>query len=146
MISINSCVRELIEAEGTRAYPDECCGVLLGAEDETGRRFVSVILPLHNGRESEERYHRFVIEPDDFIAAERTARERGLSVLGFYHSHPDHPAEPSGYDLEHAIPWYSYVILGVNGGRPGDLTSWTLAPDRSGFGREFYSGARSKAL
>jgi proteasome lid subunit RPN8/RPN11 len=104
--------------------------------DDDGRRIISDVLPIHNGREAEERYHRFVITAEDFLASEREARKRGLDVIGFYHSHPDHPAIPSDYDLEHALPGYSYVIVAVTSGTLGDLTSWELASDRSKFEKE----------
>jgi proteasome lid subunit RPN8/RPN11 len=125
-----------IRAEGERAYPDECCGVLLGRQEGTGVRRVDEILPTGNARENDERYHRFRIEADDFMRAEAYARERDKDVLGFYHSHPDHPAAPSEYDREHALPFYSYVIVAVAGGRAEKLASWELAPDRSRFEEE----------
>jgi proteasome lid subunit RPN8/RPN11 len=129
-----------IRAEGERAYPDECCGVLLGTQDMQIRR-VDEILPIDNARENEERHHRFRIEADDFLRAETHARERGKEVLGFYHSHPDHPAAPSDYDREHALPFYSYVIVAVGRGRAEKLGSWELTPDRSRFEEEAVLGA-----
>jgi len=95
MIHLTAAVENLIRAEGEKAYPNECCGALFGDTDDSGRRVVGDIFPIHNGREAEEQYHRFVIEPDDFLASEKAARERGFDVIGFYHSHPDHPAVPS---------------------------------------------------
>jgi proteasome lid subunit RPN8/RPN11 len=136
MIVLPDPVSRAIMSEGERAYPNECCGALLGLADESGGRAVSEILPIHNGREAEEQYHRFEIGPDDFMASEKTARVRGLGVIGFYHSHPDHPAVPSDYDREHALPWYSYVIVAVEAGAAGDLTSWELDGDRSRFLKE----------
>jgi proteasome lid subunit RPN8/RPN11 len=73
------------------------------------------------------------MEPDELLQAERLAEEQGLEVLGFYHSHPDHPATPSGYDLKHAWPFYSYLIVAVKEGAAGELSGWELAPDRSVF-------------
>jgi proteasome lid subunit RPN8/RPN11 len=136
MIFIRVEAEEQIRTEGKRTYPNECCGILLGNVDESGRREVVEVLPVHNGREAEEQYHRFVIEPEDFLAGERAAREKGLGVIGFYHSHPDHPPMPSDYDREHALPWYSYIILAVDRGHAGTITSWELAADRSEFVRE----------
>ncbi|MDR3280126.1 MAG: M67 family metallopeptidase [Synergistaceae bacterium] len=136
MIVLPDSASAAIMSEGERAYPNECCGALLGSMDDSGGRVVSEILPIHNGRETEEQYHRFVIGPDDFMASEKTARARGLDVIGFYHSHPDHPAVPSDYDREHALPWYSYVIVAVKSGVSGDLTSWELDGDRSRFIKE----------
>jgi proteasome lid subunit RPN8/RPN11 len=77
-----------------------------------------------------------LIDPQDQLKVEKDARQRGLEVLGYYHSHPDHPARPSNYDREHAWPWYSYVILAVEKGEAKELTSWVLAEDRSGFAVE----------
>ncbi|MDR3280998.1 MAG: M67 family metallopeptidase [Synergistaceae bacterium] len=136
MILLPDSASMAIRSEGERSYPNECCGALLGEMDESGARAISEILPIDNGRETEERYHRFVIGPDDFMAAEKTARELGLGVIGFYHSHPDHPAVPSDYDRDHALPWYSYVIVAVESGVSGDLTSWELDADRSQFIKE----------
>jgi proteasome lid subunit RPN8/RPN11 len=76
--------------------------------------------------------HRYLIEPDDLRRVEAELRSEGLEVLGCYHSHPDHPAAPSAFDLEHAWPWYSYVIVRVDQGRAAELTSWVLEDDRSG--------------
>jgi proteasome lid subunit RPN8/RPN11 len=136
MIFIRGEAEKRIRSEGENAYPNECCGMLLGDIDEAGRREVVEVLPVRNGREAGEQYHRFVIEPDDFLAGEHAARKKGLGVIGFYHSHPDHPPVPSDYDREHALPWYSYVILGVEHGRAGIVSSWELAADRSKFTRE----------
>jgi proteasome lid subunit RPN8/RPN11 len=83
-----------------------------------------------------ERRRRFLIGPAEYRAAERRAAETGVQLLGFYHSHPDHPAEPSTFDLEHAWPNLSYLIVSVRGGRPVDARSWRLKPDRSGYDEE----------
>ncbi|MDR3230575.1 MAG: M67 family metallopeptidase [Synergistaceae bacterium] len=134
MITFSAKVKSAIRLEGERAYPDECCGVLLGrfGEDENCGEAME-IFPVSNGREAEEQYHRFVIQPDDFMKVEMEARGRGLDVLGFYHSHPDHPALPSDYDREHALPFYFYVILTVEKGQARTLTGWKLAADRARF-------------
>ncbi len=93
------------------------------------------LLPLDSpGVESER--NRFLIDPRDQIRVEKDARARGLDVVGYYHSHPDHPARPSNYDREHAWPWYSYVIISVERGEPKDLNSWVLRDDRSQFDPE----------
>jgi proteasome lid subunit RPN8/RPN11 len=133
MIFLTVDIKSVICAEGERAYPNECCGFLIGSLDEPGVRIVTEARPVQNSREKEERYHRFFIEPGEFIRAEAYARKLGLSVLGFYHSHPDHPAEPSDYDRENALPFYSYVIAAVESGAAKDLTSWELSADRVKF-------------
>jgi proteasome lid subunit RPN8/RPN11 len=120
-----------IRAHSAAGYPQECCGALLGRDQEGGRQVVE-LLPLVNRRDDSPR-SRFSITPEDFRIAENAARTRGLELIGWYHSHPDHPARPSEYDREHAWPWYSYVIVSVNEGEPGEVTSWRLADDRTRF-------------
>ena len=122
---------ERIREQGAQAYPNECCGVLLGKEQD-GRKVVVDILPLQNAREDSPR-NRFLILPEDLLHSDREARSRGLDILGFYHSHPDHPARPSEYDREHAWPWYTYLIVAVEQGVPRDLTGWLLSDDRKSF-------------
>ncbi len=95
------------------------------------------LLPLGDpGRETER--NRFLIDPLEQLRVEKDAQARGLDVLGYYHSHPDHPARPSNYDRDHAWPWYSYVIVSVEQGTARELTSWTLAEDRSVFDQEAF--------
>jgi proteasome lid subunit RPN8/RPN11 len=132
---------QAIRTEGERAYPNECCGIMLGtlkAEEPgsgpgVGWRKIERIIPIENSKEEAEQYHRFEIQPEDLMLAELAARKEGRDVLGFYHSHPDHPAEPSDFDREHALPFYSYIIVSVEKGRAGNLRSWELAPDRAKF-------------
>ncbi len=120
-----------IRAHGAETYPHECCGALLGRDAAGGREVIDTF-PLVNRREDSPR-NRFSITAEDFRAAERAANERGLEVVGWYHSHPDHPARPSEYDREHAWPWYSYVIVSVAPRESGEMTSWRLTDDRSRF-------------
>lgn len=90
---------------------------------------VSRLVPMQNRRTDDP--HRYLIAPDDLRRVEADLRSEGLEVLGCYHSHPDHPAAPSAFDLEHAWPWYSYIIVRVDQGRAAELTSWVLEDDRS---------------
>jgi proteasome lid subunit RPN8/RPN11 len=136
MILLAEHLRRDIRAAGEAAYPDECCGILLGTVDAQGLRTVTALLPVINARESGERHHRFHMEADDILRAERLALSRGWEILGAYHSHPDQPAAPSGYDQEQALPWYSYVIVSVVRGKARAVTCWKLADDRSRFLRE----------
>jgi proteasome lid subunit RPN8/RPN11 len=115
-----------------RGYPEERCGALLGYGAEADVRVIVRVLPLANQHDSERRT-RYLIGPDEFRAAEAGARADGLDIIGFYHSHPDHPAIPSAFDREHAWPWYSYVIVPVHDRRPGVPRAWRLAEDRSRF-------------
>ena len=122
-----------IDSESEAAYPNECCGFLLGTLGEDGTRRVSALLPLDNAREVEEQFHRFLITPRDVLEAEEAAQAGGLDVLGVYHSHPDHPARPSEFDREHALPWWTYIITSVQQGRAGESNAWRLNEDRSGY-------------
>lgn len=120
-----------IHRHAAEQYPLECCGGLLGkveGEDFTVRSVAPVMNTHHEGHE-----RRYSIAPEDMLRLEKQARAQGLKVIGFYHSHPDHPATPSQYDLEHAWPWYVYVIVSVTSGRPDAMTCWTLNEDRSAF-------------
>ena len=119
-----------IRRHGRETYPYECCGALIGR----GHR-VREAMALPNTTTAGPR-RRFLVRPADYRAAERRASELGAELLGFYHSHPDHPARPSRYDLDHAWPVFAYVIVAVEGGEPRALTSWRLREDRSAFDEE----------
>lgn len=134
MIVLDAGVLAAIRSHAESTYPEECCGALVG-EVAAGRRTVRRALRLQNAR-AEARRRRFRIEPEDYRGAERSAAAHGLDLIGFYHSHPDHPAAPSEYDREHALPWHSYVIVAVAAGRAGACTSWVLSADRSRFESE----------
>jgi proteasome lid subunit RPN8/RPN11 len=136
MLELGADLAQVIGEEGEKAYPNECCGFVLGTLRADGGRRAEALIPVDNARETEERYHRFKIEAEDFMKAEKTAHARNLEIIGFYHSHPDHPARPSDYDREQALPCYSYLIVSVEGGRAGALTSWKLAEDRTAFTEE----------
>jgi proteasome lid subunit RPN8/RPN11 len=123
-------VAEAIRAHGVEAYPNECCGALIGRDGVVASTFA-----LPNTTEEGPR-RRFLVRPGDYRAAEKRATELGADLLGFYHSHPDHPARPSQYDLDHAWPFFSYVIVSVRAGVPEDMTSWRLREDRSAFEAE----------
>jgi proteasome lid subunit RPN8/RPN11 len=131
MLIVNKEIAQAIRGHGARDYPNETCGAMLGLDRTEGRE-VRTLFPLTNRRDDSPR-NRFSITADDFRAAERAAKEQGLDLVGWYHSHPDHPAKPSEYDRDHAWPWYSYVIVSVAGGEPRDMTSWLLSDDRSQF-------------
>jgi proteasome lid subunit RPN8/RPN11 len=119
-----------IRAHGRETFPHECCGAMLGADGVVREAYA-----LPNTTEEGPR-RRFLVRPDDYRAAEKRARDAGLELLGFYHSHPDHPAKPSQYDLDHAWPSFSYVIVSVMSGEDRLLTSWRLKDDRSAFVEE----------
>lgn len=119
-----------IRAHGAETYPNECCGAMIGRDG-----VVTATFALPNTTEEGPR-RRFMVRPDDYRSAEKRASELGAELLGFYHSHPDHPARPSQYDLDHAWPFFSYVIVSVRAGVPEDMTSWRLREDRSAFDQE----------
>lgn len=132
---------EEIRRHGERTYPNECCGALLGRDSgvkksgsETPRR-VAALLPLDN-RNDESPCNRFAVTAEDVQEAEAAARSRNLEVIGWYHSHPDHPARPSEFDREQAWPWYSYIIVSVQKGAAAEMTSWRLNDDRAAYTAE----------
>ena len=133
-IHVPAAVLARITAHGAKTYPEECCGALLGPR--AGE--VTEAFPLGN-ETSLERRRRFLIGPDEYRDAERRATETGHDLLGFYHSHPDHPAVPSAFDLEHAWPNLSYVITSVRQGQSAESRSWRLKADRSGYDEEIIS-------
>ena len=126
-ITVTEAVDEAIRAHGQETYPHECCGALVGAD---GR--ITATVPLPNMTDEGPR-RRFRVSDKDYMMSERRAGELGGELLGFYHSHPDHPARPSQYDLDHAWPNFAYVIVAVAAGRAGDMTVWWLKDDRSSF-------------
>ena len=96
-------------------------------------RVVSSLFPIENQFETSERFHRFLITPEDYRKAENAARKEKLDVIGFYHSHPDSPSIASKYDLDHAFPWFSYLIVSIMNRAYGDHHSWIMENDRSKF-------------
>jgi len=137
----------MIYDHGRDAYPEECCGVMIGrVESGSGEVVISEVQSAENEREDSRRHHRFLISPQALLEAQRSARERGLDVLGYYHSHPDHPARPSEFDREHAWPGTSYLIISVEEGSVVDATSWRLADDRSRFDQEELIGTDGEKI
>lgn len=120
-----------IQQHGAAAYPHECCGFLLGRVEQN-RRVVSQIHRAENQR-SDSLHNRYQISPQEYLHAERLAAAARLEIVGFYHSHPDHPARPSQFDLENAWPGLVYVIVGVNQGQADQTTAWILTDDRGRF-------------
>lgn len=123
-----------IHANGENAYPEEGAGFLLGADGD--RRHVTAIYELTNARESGARHNRYLITPQDYLKGEMEADRLGLTVVGIFHSHPDHPNRPSEYDREWAQPFFSYVITSVQSGKAVESRSWRLSEDRSQFSEE----------
>ena len=134
MVKIFDDVSAAIRRHGQDSYGDEACGVIYGT-CQNGSKVVLAVDPLANARDG-ERHRRFLITPHDYLRAEEGASSRGMELLGFYHSHPNHPAYPSDYDLEHAWPVFSYVIVSVRDGEPKEMRSFVLESDRSRFTEE----------
>lgn len=129
-----SSAEDAIRAHAASTYPHECCGALIGSSSDANTDILEV-RPLDN-LTTEGPRRRFRIGAADYRQSEHYAAERGADLVGFYHSHPDHPAEPSQYDLDHAWPNFSYVIVAVAAGAPGALRSWRLREDRAAFAEE----------
>ncbi len=136
MLKLSDAQMGEIRRHGERDYPYECCGLLIGQFGADGRKTVTEIYPISNAREEEAKRNRFLIRPEELMRGELRAREQGLDVVGFYHSHPDSPARPSQYDLDHAWPTYSYIIVSVREGQAKELFSWEMEVDRSQFNAE----------
>ena len=127
-----------IHDHAKETYPEECAGALIGVD--TGDMKVVVDVWRAENTHEEDRGRRFLIEPLKIKEFEEKAQERDMDLLGFYHSHPDHPARPSEYDREHAWPYYSYVIASVGKDEVEDMRSWVLKDDRSGYDEELIVG------
>jgi proteasome lid subunit RPN8/RPN11 len=135
MIILSPLGRRAIEAHGEADFPYECCGFLIG-RFEGERKIVDETIPVSNAREESVKRTRFLITPEEFSRAAAHAKAGNREIVGFYHSHPDHPAQASRYDCEHAWPVFSYIIVSVIGGKAADMLSWELMDDRSGFREE----------
>jgi proteasome lid subunit RPN8/RPN11 len=131
MLEIGDSDQEEIRQVAECIYPYECCGFLIGRIEE-GVKLVDRIRVAEN-RRYDSPANRFLITPDQFRELEDELRLTSDQILGFFHSHPDVAARPSSYDLDHAWPWYSYVIVSVKKGSADDFKSWRLEEDRSSF-------------
>ncbi len=134
-IKITSHLLREIHTHGENAYPEEGAGLLLGSEQD-GFRSVQNLLKLENAREKTARYNRYLITARDMLQGEKEAERLGLSIVGIFHSHPDHPNLPSEFDRDWAIPWYSYLITSIQNATALDSKCWRLLDDRSGFSSE----------
>lgn len=131
MVKLPNDIDRQIRFSAEKAYPEEGCGILLGS-------FVDGIYTIHDSLEftnatSLDRTQRYLISPAQYRSAEQTARERHLSIIGAYHTHPDHEPSPTPFDLEQALPHFAYLIVTVNGGRSGMMRTWVLDNNRLRF-------------
>jgi len=131
VILLEEIVSEM-HAHAIQTYPEECCGLLLGHFEERSK-MVTESRRMGNAFVKEERYHRYTIDPKEFLSVETEAEARGLEVVGIYHSHPNAPAKPSQFDTSHAWPALSYVVIEVRNAQAIDTRSWILKDDRSEF-------------
>lgn len=135
IIQIPSHLLHQIHAHGESTYPFEGAGLMLG-EEKGGKRTVEFLLFLENARDESHQHNRYLITAEDMLWGEKEAARLSSSILGIFHSHPDHPSQPSEYDREYAIPWYSYLITSVNNGKAHRSQSWRLEDDRAQFSEE----------
>ena len=122
-IQISEAAYHTMKAHAEAAYPNECCGFFYGQEGEV--RQIVEAREVVNSKEGDQR-RRFEVSPLDYLRAEQYADAAGLTLLGVYHSHPEHPAIPSEHDLRQAVPFFSYIILSVKSAQTVDLRSWQL--------------------
>ncbi len=134
-IMLTSLLLSKIQEHGERCYPEEGAGVIIGTTEREFRTATDII-PIVNSSDSSERHHRYLIAPREMLAAEMKAEELNREIIGVFHSHPDHPAEPSEVDKQWALPWYSYIITAVEDGKRAISRAWLLAEDRNLFNEE----------
>jgi proteasome lid subunit RPN8/RPN11 len=135
-VQIDERVLRRVEDHARATYPDECCGFLLAdvPEPQGRARVIVTTEPARNQFEGDRR-RRFVLPSSEFRNLEPQLEGSGRGIVGFYHSHPDHPAEPSAFDLEHAWPWYTYFVTHVNATEEVPTGAFELYPDRRAFER-----------
>jgi proteasome lid subunit RPN8/RPN11 len=131
MLKISQELLKKIHTLGEEAYPEEGVGFLFGTE--ANPRQVVSIYPVANAREKEARHNRYTVAPQDIIQADEDAEKMGLSIIGVFHSHPDHPSKPSEFDLKWAALYFSYIITNVQDGKATESRSWRLKEERNGF-------------
>lgn len=139
MIDIKKEHIDFIKDHAQRDYPYECCGIIVG-KFNGDEKTVTEIIPIINEKEEENRHNRYLIPSKKVLEAELYAIKNALDIVGFYHSHPDHNAIPSAYDIEHALPVYSYLIVSVFDAKAVDYTISVLSEDRLRFKKELIKG------
>lgn len=136
MIQLTNSHLQIIYTHAERAYPEECCGILLGAALGSDKQCKKVIATANawNTQETPDlftnqeasRNRRYTIAPLDLMQAQKEAREDSLNIIGIFHSHTDNLAIPSEFDHEYAWQEYSYIIVSVQKGKAIDVRSWCL--------------------
>lgn len=126
-LNLETKILESLKNHAEDDYPNECCGFLFG--EEGGARRITISQRTENKSEGDQR-RRFQIDPKAYREAEQFALKNELDFLGIYHSHPDHPAEPSEHDRAVAMPFFSYIIISVLEGETDVVRSWRLNEER----------------
>jgi proteasome lid subunit RPN8/RPN11 len=124
MLYLKTIIKKNLIADAINTFPDECCGFLIGTDDEKDRLIEEIII-VDNAKDGDKR-RRFEISPKDYMKAERYADDKNLKLIGIYHSHPNHPSIPSEHDRIQAQPYFSYVIIAVRENEFVNLQSWRL--------------------
>ena len=117
-----------IHRHGVEAYDEECCGAMLGSVNPNGEKQIIKLVRIENNS-SEHRHRRFEVTPKDYQELEKKAKDEELTLLGFYHTHPNCPAQASETDLAYAWPFFSYIILSVCDRVPKEINSFVLNLD-----------------
>lgn len=127
MLKVPRTIYDSFRRHGEETYPHECCGVLLGRQEDDGTRVVTSVARAGNTR-TDSAHNRYNIDPKELVRVQREGRQRGEDIVGFYHSHPDHPAQWSQTDHAEAH-WIgcSYVITSVEKGKAERTNSFELA-------------------
>lgn len=121
-----------IQRYGETSYPHEGAGVLIGTTHGESIE-IEELMSMPNTFDEHQRHRRYMIDARGMMEAELTAEGLELEVVGIFHSHPDHPAQPSEYDLEHSLPWYAYLITSIKAGEAHNSRAWRLQEDRQAF-------------
>ncbi len=122
-----------IEAHGESTYPNEGAGFLLGRTPDPETLLIEAVLPVENRREAGAQYNRYELSPKDYLRAELEAAKQEIDLVGVFHSHPDHPSEPSTFDRDHALPHFAYLITSVQAGKAAITQAWRLREGRDRF-------------
>jgi len=130
-LSITRRVLDEIHAHAESTYPEECCGLLISDRP----RHVTESVRMRNAYEGPKN-DRYNIDPLELFKADRASAQKGLTIAGIYHSHPDYPASLSKFDTDHSFPWYSYVVISVPKGKAGDTKAWIPREDRTSASEE----------
>lgn len=133
--TLDQTAEQIIREHGEKDFPNECVGFLYGTEKD-GIRNIKLARPIINSKEGDQK-RRFEVSPIDYMKAEQYALLNDTTLIGVYHSHPQHPAIPSEHDLKQALPFFSYIIVSVLDGKSDKLFSWRLNEAGDEFEQEF---------